>query len=840
MIKKKFLLFITLLLTTFTFAANYGKITGKVTDDKTGQPITGVNIIVQGTELGAATDEDGKYLILQIPPGTYNLEASRIGYNKMVVQDVEVSANRIRYVDFNLTESTVDMEEIVVEARKDVLQKDMTATARNLNTDIINSMPATSINQVISSQPGVVNSGGMHFRGGRTGEVVYMIDGVPLRNPLYSDINSSEMINKGIVSEMQVLSGTFSAEYGNAMSGVINITTREGGSSLAGLLDIKGTSLSLEENSMDYNRKVIRANLSGPLATPKTRFFLSGRYNDRDSYLPWGYETEQNVFLKITDTHLNNIKLNFATNLSNGISKNYSHSWKYIPEMALYEPESDSKMFKLGWTHTLSEKMYYSISTYYTAYSYISGDYDYNDLKPDYQRDANQEFYTLNYPSSYSDNYQNTIGTRGDIVWQPNKYNELKAGFIGKYHTIDRFYISAPYYDDHILDDYKINPYEAGAYIQDKINFSTIILNAGLRFDMHAPNTEYWENPYNVQDSAATKKSSEIHTQISPRLGISYPITDKTVFHFGYGHYFQKPDYQYIYKSLVTYSRDTAAVSNGALYDADNDGDIDYADNMLINLKSGNGRFGDPNLKPERTITYEFGISQQLFDDYVLDVTVYSKQITNLLGARTHFAGERPEYWESFSMHINEDFAYNNGFEVQLQKRRGRHLTGEINYTYAVAEGSSSGPLERVGSELENKQTLKFFPLSFDQRHTLKSRLTYRYGNFTSTLFGEWGSGLPYTVEMRAATDPYEINNARMPDTWSIDLKMNYSFKLNNFRIEPYLEIYNLTDRRNIVYVYSRTGKPDDSSSGKTNEYDENPENWGHPRLIYLGFDISF
>lgn len=837
---KRVLILLIAIYSTSLFAANYGKITGDIVDSETGKPIVGVNITVQGTSLGAASDEEGKYIIIQVPPGTYTLEASMIGYTKMVITDVKVYSNRISYVDFQLSQSTVDMEEIVVEAREDVLEKDLTATARNMNTDMIESMPTTSVDQIISSQPGVINSGGMHFRGGRTGEVVYMIDGVPIRNPLFSDINSSEMINKGIISEMQVLSGTFSAEYGNAMSGVINITTREGSSQLRGLLDVKGSSLSPEENSRDYNRKVIRANLSGPLAGSKTRFFLSGRYNDRDSYLPWGYETEQNLFFKITDTHLNNIKLNLATNLSSGISKNYSHSWKYIPEMAWNEPESQTQMFKLSMTHTLSNKMYYSLSSYYTSYSYNSGDFDYTKLKPDYQLDGNQEFYTLNYVSSYSDNQQNTIGAKGDFVWQPNKFNEFKAGFIAKRHTIDRFYISAPYYDDHILDDYKVHPYEAGVYIQDKINFSTIILNAGLRFDLHDPNTDYWENPYNVQDSTAAMKSSDIHTQISPRLGISYPITEKTVFHFGYGHYFQKPDYQYIYKSLITYSRDTSTVSNGALYDVDKDGDIDYEDNMLVNLKSGNGRFGDPNLKPERTITYEFGISQQLFEDYVLDVTVYSKQITNLLGARTHFAGEKPEYWETFTIHINEDFAHNNGFEIQLRKRRGQHLTGEINYTYAIAEGSSSGPLERVGSELENKQTLKFFPLSFDQRHTLKSRLTYRYGNLTTTLLGEWGSGLPYTVEMRAATDPYEINNARMPETWTLDLKVDYSFNWNKIKLEPYLEIYNLTDRKNVVWVYSRTGKPNDSDSGKTKEYDANPENWGTPRLIYMGLNIAF
>lgn len=814
-------------------AANFGRISGRVIEEKSGNPVMGANIIIQGASLGAASDMEGNYAILQVPPGKYSVKCEFIGYTPVVMQNVIVTSNRIQFVNFEISEQALNMEEIIVTAQKKAIDKDLTATTRSVQTEEIEEMPSSTVTDVIRTQPGVVNADGLHFRGGRSGEVVYMVDGVPLVNPLSTEINTSEMINKGAIAEMQMISGTYSAEYGNAMSGVINITTREGSSEFHGAMDIKNSKAGMESTSSDYNRSVIRLNLEGPLFFSKTSFFLSGNYDDRDNYLPWGYRSEGNLFLKITDRHIRNLKLAVTANLSDGVHKNYSHAWKYIEDQYWFEPRSNTEMLSLGMTHTLAQNLYYTLSAFYTQYHYDSGDFDYNDLKTDYALDEHKEFYTHSYVSSYTENDQNTIGIKTDWVWYANKFNEVKTGLVAKQHNIDRFYVSSPYYEDVILDDYAVSPMEFGAYIQDKINFSSIILSAGLRYDLHDPKTEYWKNPYDTEDSTKSVVASKVHAQVSPRLGISYPVTDKTVFHFGYGHYFQRPDYDYIYKALVNRTSDK-------LYDVNNDGTADYRDNVLMNLKSGNGRFGFPDLKPEKTIAYEFGVSQQLFDDYILDVTVYSKQITNLLGARTYFALDQPQYWETFSLHINEDFAYNNGFEVQLRKNRGQNWTGELNYTYAVAEGSSSGPLERVGSELENRQTLKYFPLNFDQRHTINGRLTYKLGNFKSTLLGQWGSGLPYTQEMRGATDPYELNNGRIDANYYLDLKLNYRLKIKKIQMTPYLEIYNLTDHQNINYVYARTGQPDFSNSGRTEEYDNNPLNYGSPRIIYLGINIGF
>lgn len=829
-----------------TFAQNYGKIMGKVIDGKTREALPGVNVVVEGTRAGAATDLEGKYVILQVPPGYYDLRADFMGYQSVRVERLQVRANHIAYADFELQEKALAMAEVVVVAERPIVEKDITATARSVSDQDMKNIPSTTVADVLAMQPGVVNTGGLHFRGGRTGEVTYFVDGVPLKDPLFSDISSSEVINREIISEMQVISGTYSAEYGNSMSGIINITTKEGGSRLRGELNWKGSGIGLEKASTDYNRNVVRATLGGPFFSKKTNFFVSGNFDDRDSYLPWGFRTEQNIFAKITDRHLKDFKISLAANLSQGHRKSYSHPWKYIEDQYWYEPRTSSNMAQLGLTHTLAPNFYYTLSFYYNSYTYKTGDFDYRYLSPAYQRDANKEFYLQSFVSTYEEDDQQTFGVKADALWQANNYNELKAGFELRQNILDRFYINAPYYDDHILDNYIKRPREAAAYIQDKINFSSIILSAGLRFDLTDPNSDYWVNPYDIEDSTKSTQKADIHTQLSPRLGISYPVSEKTVFHFGYGHYFQRPEYQFIYKTIA---RDNAE----GLYDVNRDGKIDYADNVLMNLRSGNGRFGNPNLKPEKTITYEFGLSHQLFADYLLNVSVYSKRITNYVGARTFFAGDQPNYWETFSLHINEDFAYNNGFEIQFRKLRGKNIFGEINYRYAVDEGSSSGPLERVGVEEANRQTLKFFPLDFDQRHTVNAYVTFQFNKnegpklggvpflqkMRASLLFQYGSGLPYTRGTRGATEPYEINNERLPENWTLDLKMDREIEVGGFQVTPYLEIYNLTDRKNVVYVDPFTGKPD-FSYGRTYEYAANPLNWGPPRIIYVGLIMKY
>jgi len=825
-----------LLLSSAVIAENFGKIAGLVSDKTTGKPLAGANVFISELGLGAATDVDGKYFILKVPPGEYDVEFHYIGYKSVVVKDVKIRVNRVSYCDIESSESVLESEEIVVIGNRPLVDKDITATTRSVQYEDMKSLPVVNVNEVLTLQPGMVNDNGLHFRGGRSGELVYYMDGVPMVNPLYQEIRSTEVVNLGSVQEMQVISGTFGAEYGNSMSGVINITTKEGGKELDFDLDYRTSTIGFETASKDQNRHVFIGSISGPLFSQKNTFFLSANYDDRDSYLPWGYRKEYNLFAKITDTHIKNLKISASANISNGNRKSYSHSYKYIPDMYWIEPNTESRMGQIGITHTLSHKLFYTLNFYGHYYHYDSGDFDYRDLTSAYRLDENNEFYEFNMVSSFEKNDQTTFGLQGNMIWQANAFNEVKGGFEYRRHDIKRFYISSPYEDDHILDDYRVNPYEGAVFLQDKINFKSLIVSAGLRFDFVAPNIDYYESPYDVfYGYLDRKKSSKTHTQLSPRLGISYPVLENTVFHFGFGHYFQRPAYQFIYKTLT---------------------DEMYEENLIMNLRSGNGRYGNPDLQPEKTIQYEFGLSHQLFDDYLLNVAVYAKIMTDYTGTRTYYAGDSSatgeSYWETFSVHINEDFAYNNGVEVQLRKILGRNFFGEINYTYAVAEGSSSGPFERLGSEEANRQSLKFFPLDFDQRHSVNAVLTYKlnkgegyiagtpiFEDFTTTLVFSYNSGLPYTKGTRGATEPYEINNARLPETWNIDLRMDKKIYLGQLTLIPYLEISNLTDRQNVLYVDPFTGQPD-YIEGRTEEWAANPLNWGPPRLIFLGLRLRY
>ena len=182
---KKFLLFYFTVLScslNFTFAGTTGKIAGSVTDSKTGEPLPFVNIIIGGTNLGAATDIDGNYVILNIPPGKYNVKAQYIGYQPVLVENVSVSIDLTTTVDFKLSESAVELEEIVVQGKADLLKKDVTSSQSLISSDQIEALPVAEFNDVLQLQAGVSKDadGNFHIRGGRTNEIAYWVNGVSI------------------------------------------------------------------------------------------------------------------------------------------------------------------------------------------------------------------------------------------------------------------------------------------------------------------------------------------------------------------------------------------------------------------------------------------------------------------------------------------------------------------------------------------------------------------------------------------------------------------------------------------------------------------------------------
>ena len=229
--KKILLIFLTILFYSqnFLIAGTTGKITGKVTDDKTGEPLPFVNILIEGTNLGAATDIDGNYVILNVSPGKYNIKAQYIGYQPVLVEGISVNIDLTTSVDFKLSESTVELQEIVVQGVQDVIKKDITSSQSLISSDKIKALPVAEFDDVLQLQAGVTKDadGNFHIRGGRSNEVAYWVNGISITDAY--DNSRGIQIDNNSVQEMQVISGTFNAEYGNAMSGIVNTVTKEGG-----------------------------------------------------------------------------------------------------------------------------------------------------------------------------------------------------------------------------------------------------------------------------------------------------------------------------------------------------------------------------------------------------------------------------------------------------------------------------------------------------------------------------------------------------------------------------------------------------------------------------------
>ncbi len=276
------------------YAGSTGKISGKVVDSKTNEPIPFATVVVVGTSLGASSDAEGRYVILNVPPGTYTITAGLIGYQGERILNIGVSVDFTTTLNFSLKESSVEMGEVVVQGeRSPLIRQDQTNPVVAVSSENIQSLPVTSINEIIALQAGVVlaDDGTLHVRGGRDNEISYTLNGISLNNPY--DNTSSIGVATNAVQEVSISTGTFSAEYGNALSGVVNYVTKEGGPKYTGsarLLTgdyISGhTDLFPHINRIDaLNNSRVEATLGGPVGVNDLSFYASGVYDKGKGYL---------------------------------------------------------------------------------------------------------------------------------------------------------------------------------------------------------------------------------------------------------------------------------------------------------------------------------------------------------------------------------------------------------------------------------------------------------------------------------------------------------------------------------------------------------------------------
>ena len=290
MLKKTFILLTGILLFYAPLnAGTSGKISGKVTDRETGNPLPGANIVVVGTSRGAATGIDGSFIILDMMPGIYTLKASFIGYRSVEIRNIRVTTDLTTNQNFEMPSQSIEGEDVIIIAERPLIDPNATNEVHVKRSEDIENMPIRGYQNIVATEAGVVQVGNnLHIRGSRAEEVAYYVDGVYINNA-YTLARTGDVITNSI-EEVSFQAGGFGAEYGSANGGVINTTTKIGGTAFK----FSGEAFTDEFLSTDdenygaysYGQNLLTLSLSGPLSSEKVRFYAAGEISNADDRNP--------------------------------------------------------------------------------------------------------------------------------------------------------------------------------------------------------------------------------------------------------------------------------------------------------------------------------------------------------------------------------------------------------------------------------------------------------------------------------------------------------------------------------------------------------------------------
>ncbi len=892
-LRRTFTILLLLASQSFIFAGTTGKIAGYVKDQETGDPLIGCNVLVEGTYLGAASDGTGAFFILNVPPGSYTVKAMMIGYTAKAITDVSVAIDLTTTVNFGLQQTAILGETVTVTYERPAIQNDRTSSDVHISEDVISELPVQDLNDILELQSGITKDagGGIHVRGGRGSEVAYWVDGIPVTDSY--DGSSAIEVDVNSIQELQLVSGTFNAEYGQAMSGIINIVTQTGGTKLNGSFDSHiGDYYSPNDKIMlgidNYKPSATQNysfSLSGPLVFEKLRFFLSERKYRSDGWLnginyftttgmsgdsiivPMNWQERSSFNGKLSLFLTRDMNLHFNTLISNREYQDYNHFFKWNPGGNPYRFDN-GKNYSMSLNHIFSAKTFYTIKiskslSEYTQYLYKN---PLNSLyvHPDFLNVPGYTFSTGGTDQFHFYRNTNTSLFKFDFSTQLTPKNLVKFGSEYRSHDLelesfsivakrDEFGIEIEPFTPDTLDTstpshnyYYEKPDEFSLYIQDKLEYRMFIVNLGIRYDYFNSNSSVLADPSDPniyypfkqehvnmtmeERKAIWYKDVTPKTSISPRLGLAFPITDQGVIHFSYGHFFQIPSFQYLYDNPGF-----KVLTSGGTY----------------------GVYGNADLKPQKTVMYELGLQQQLLSDLSLDITMFYRDIRDWVSTGAPIQTTLPGV--TYVTYINRDYANSRGIVLSLRQNILNFAFVNIEYTYQIAEGSNSNPEEEYFSLQDNAEpTRQITPLDWDQRHTLNGALTINKKEWGGSLIGRYGSGYPYTPSYGISTrtglslaSTLPSNSRRKPTTIEMDLKCSRSFSIPHFNGLIYVQIYNLFDTRNANNVFSDTGEPDYTTSASnvgrdiysTNTVEEfiiYPDWYSTPREILLGIKLSF
>ncbi|MCF7803521.1 MAG: TonB-dependent receptor [Candidatus Marinimicrobia bacterium] len=287
MVRRGTLFLLTMLVAAGLLAQSAGKISGTITDSETGEPLAGANILVEGTNYGASADTDGNYSILDVPPGTYTVTASFIGYSTIEKSNVQVTSGLTTRLNFEMETSAIEGDRVEVTVERPLVQPTATNVQRTISQDEFENIPTRNVQTFYSMQAGVVEQNGeIHIRGGRASETGYMLEGSSIKGMVGSDAVVTTIPEA--LEQVNVQSGGYSAEIGNANAGIVQQSFRTGGQRFSGSVQYETDTFgsALGDNSYSYGYNDFTATLGGPLFSQRHRFFVAIDKSYTDDYNP--------------------------------------------------------------------------------------------------------------------------------------------------------------------------------------------------------------------------------------------------------------------------------------------------------------------------------------------------------------------------------------------------------------------------------------------------------------------------------------------------------------------------------------------------------------------------
>ncbi|MEO6695058.1 MAG: TonB-dependent receptor [Ignavibacteria bacterium] len=934
--KKNILILLLLLISSASYSQEkFGSLYGIVADSA-GIPLDGVTLKFKGTYLGAVSDYNGSYKIENATPGSYTLQVSYEGFKTVEYTDIRINEDENKKFNVTLKSTSFSVDqEIEVVGDRPLMDIEQTSSNHIVTSDDISKSIVTNVQDVITQQAGVVKDDNeIHIRGGRNYENSFLIDGVSVQDPL-SGTGYGLQLSANSLEEVEVITGGYNAEFGQATSGVVNVRTKEGRyNEFNFYASYKRDNFGTGKNSgSSFNTDILEFNLSGP--EPITKFLFKalkikppGEITLFGSFfmgLSDGFYANKGGFKasrvssstfggskfaprqdnswywlgKATWRFIPTMKLGYSFNQSVSINQNSSSlqsNLEYVEPSPGYQYDfqkildnantyTQNSIFNtVTWTHTTSPKTYYEIklNKFFTTLRVDANGLNWNqyteplDLtKPPFQFyfiDSTRTgiipgdgFYDVGNPFTWHDHYVDEYSAKADYNHNFSTKSKLKIGAEASFQEMQLVDIYQPWIKPFGLnnDVYKVYPSFGDIYGQHSLTFKGMILNYGLRFDYWFPGKyvdDAVKNPevVTIPDQIRSAYESDTYNlfgrkvklNISPRIGISHPVTNNQTLFFSYGHFSKRPKPQFVYAKL---NPQTA--------------------------KSTFQKFGNPNLNPETTVAYELGVRNQFTNDDVLTITAYYKNIYDYVATKSILINSGRLIGKSFITYFNQDYARSRGLEVEYKKRISSWFNAKLNFTYSVATGKSSTSDQGFLVATRGAQeTISELFLSWDKPIQASANLYFNiekgkgvfgFGrnilddiSLKSRIFFQ--SGKRYTQQLRSGTlengrPEYtsDINNinGEVGENWFwIDLDIDKYIQIGAMELVLGVSINNLFNQKNSTIVNPVTGKAYEFGDPTPDSYNDplypdlqapispypyNPARFLTPRNIRFGISLK-